>query len=223
MKNDWADGVLVNEKKAIAWLQEDVFKMRIPLTKREKAAHQKKLGKLPEASSSIVWDDSDESMAEFAEKRGLSQDQVLAMYNEFQFDMERDSVIEPEAVAGPQGNLLKWQTIHDSYVSALAELYNVQVAMELNTYPNWRGPGLKALMESERSKQDAISRSQFDDRGAGGVNTGYSEKELLALQVTLLKRAYDTPTVSCPNFCNSRTIFTSSFILQPLHFSHLAC
>jgi hypothetical protein len=53
---------------------------------------------------------------------------------------------ELEAEAGAKEEPLKWTTVN-GYNAAIAELYNYQVSMGLNTAPTFRGATLKALMK----------------------------------------------------------------------------
>jgi hypothetical protein len=151
----------------IFWLKEVVFKMRRQPTKAELKAAQKE---------DVEWGRS----------RGLSEADLHAMLVEDRVDIERDSVEEPDAVAS-EGTLFKASTIYDSYLSALSELHEYQYTMELTREAKFRGVVLKQLMDMRRSQQDQHSRAAFEDRGAGGLNGGYSDSEFLALQAQLLR------------------------------------
>jgi hypothetical protein len=95
--------------------------------------------------------------------------------------------------AGKEGPL-KWQTVN-VYNAAIAELYHYQVSMGLNKAPTFRGATHKPLMKGLSRTQDQRSRDTFQDRGAGGIDSGYSQEEFLQMQDKLLSGAGKAPQV----------------------------
>lgn len=55
-------------------------------------------------------------------------------------------------------------------------------------------------MEIRRTQADQLAREQFEGRGAGGVNSSYTDAEFLRMQLALLKSSVAKPTVSCQPF-----------------------
>jgi hypothetical protein len=90
---------------------------------------------------------------------------------------------------------LKWKTVN-VYNAAIAELYHYQVSMGLNKAPNFRGATHRSLMKGLLRTQGQRSRDAFEDRGAGGIDSGYSQEEFLQMQDKLLSRAKKAPQVS---------------------------
>jgi hypothetical protein len=182
----------VTEKKVCLWLQEVVFQIRKPTSKKK----AKRVGKLPSGSFTpheIVL--TVEDLA-WGEQRGYSRERLLAMLEEDRVDLDVDSVVDPETAEVLECGYLKYDTIYNSYISAIAEMYEFQKSTEMNAHPNFRGAALKALLDSKRSQQDQMGREQFENRGAGGLNSSYSEKDLLKIQRTLLSAVQKRPTVS---------------------------
>jgi hypothetical protein len=195
-KMKWQDGYLVNEKKVCKWLQDEVFNMKKPATKKEQNKHKKALAQhsaegLPVQSIVLNTDD-----IEWGRIRGMNEQELLALLEEDRVDLEVDSVLDPETRATLDGKFLKFDTIYNSYISALAEEYQFQVATEQNHYPNFRGAALKNLLNSRRAEEDSLSRIQFEDRGAGGLNSSYTEADFINIQKALLKSSSERVTVS---------------------------
>jgi hypothetical protein len=59
---------------------------------------------------------------------------------------------ETEGTERP-GTLYKIGTI-DSYLAAIAELYETHRTNGINTHPLWRGPAISGLIQSQRRAQD---------------------------------------------------------------------
>jgi hypothetical protein len=68
--------------------------------------------------------------------------------------------------------------------------------MGLNTAPTFRGAMHKALMKGLLCTQDKRSRDAFEDRGARGIDSSYSQEEFLQMQDKLLLGARKTSQVS---------------------------
>jgi len=49
-------------------------------------------------------------------------------------------------------------------------------------------------MEIRRTQADQLAREQFEDRGAGGVNSSYTDADFLRMQLALLKSSVAKPT-----------------------------
>lgn len=86
------------------------------------------------------------------------------------------------------------------YVAAIAEIYYTQVSLGLNKHPNFRSVGLKTLMKDLMQKQAQKRRDAFEDRGAKGLNTGYTTEQFLHLQDQLLLSAQSSAQVSLYTF-----------------------
>ena len=82
------------------------------------------------------------------------------------------------------------------YNAAIAKLYHHQVSIGLNKALTFRGAAHKALMQGLVRGQEQRSRDTFEDRGAGGVDSGYSQEEFLQMQGLLLQGAKQAPQVS---------------------------
>jgi len=67
--------------------------------------------------------------------------------------------------------------------------------MGLNKAPTFRGSTHKSLMKGLLRLQDQRSRDAFEDRGAGGIDSGYSQEEFLQMQDKLLLGAKNAPQV----------------------------
>jgi hypothetical protein len=185
------------------WLEEVVFKIRKPLTKAERKAFETLrnggaagLVGRPE----ITWSQED---LKWAEEKGMTEADLVSLIEQDRVDLEADSVREPgdsaDLVSG-QGKLLKWDTINNAYLSAIAELQGVQISLGTNKEPPFRGKSLKNVMEIRRTQADQLAREQFEDRGAGGVNSSYTDADFLRMQLALLKSSVAKPTVSCQPF-----------------------
>jgi len=49
-------------------------------------------------------------------------------------------------------------------------------------------------MEIRCTQADQLAHEQFEDRGAGGVNSSYTDADLLRMQLALLKSSVAKPT-----------------------------
>jgi hypothetical protein len=184
----------VREGKVLKFLETVVFKIRKPLTKAQiKEIERKRKGEDP-----IIWEEPviTQDDLEWAKSRAIPEDQYRQLREGDLFNPETDSVVVPDILVDDQGDLLKFHSIYTSYVSALAELYQTQVSLGVNTHPSFRGQGFKNWMETQERKQDSLAREQYADRGAGGINATYTDEEFLRCQVELLKSAGEKHTVS---------------------------
>ena len=86
------------------------------------------------------------------------------------------------ATEGEEGTdrFLKAGTV-DSYIAAVLQLYKVQQALGYNTLRHPRGGVLRDIVRQTKEAQDTRDREAYVDRGAGGLNAGYSEEEFLLL------------------------------------------
>lgn len=64
-----------------------------------------------------------------------------------------------------------------------------QVTKGINKYPNYRGLALSNKIDEIKRGRDQQNRETFRDRGAGGIQDGYSEEELLRLCQDLLNQS----------------------------------
>lgn len=187
----------------IVWLHEVVFKLRKPLTKvqhREKAALKRKLERLgenvdPQAIESPVIEYTPEDL-DWAPSKGISKEELEQVLYEDQFNPEVDSVeVPPVLDEEVDGDLLKWDSINTAYISAVAAIYKRQVSTGKNTHPNFRGVGFNNTMKQQQRKANQLAREQFEDRGANGVNSTYTEEDFLRVNAQLLNQSVDRPMV----------------------------
>lgn len=68
----------------------------------------------------------------WAEEKGMTEADLVGLIEQDRVDLEADSVREPgdyaDLVSG-QGKLLKWDTINNAYLSAVAGLQGVQISL----------------------------------------------------------------------------------------------
>jgi hypothetical protein len=122
--------------------------------------------------------------------KGWDAEHVRSLLKEDRVDLDVDSVELPgDAADGAKGGGLNAHTIDTAYVSAIMELYRVQVSLGLNTHPNPRGAALKGMLDSLKKAEHARKYKEFEDRGKDGVNSTYSDLELIRIQEELLSVA----------------------------------
>jgi len=119
-----------------------------------------------------------------------------------QFDPDIDSVEVPAVLheAEEEGDLLKWDTINTAYISAIAAIYKRQVSLGQNLHPPFRGAGFNNTMKAKRLEADELAREQFEDRGANGANSTYTDEDFLRINQALLKGSGARPSVSYFDF-----------------------
>lgn len=66
----------------------------------------------------------------------------------------------------------------NGYVSALINLYNLQVSYGANSYPHPRGPRLRAVLEHRMRKEFVRKKREYSDQGAGTLLDGYREGDV---------------------------------------------
>jgi hypothetical protein len=81
------------------------------------------------------------------------------------------------------------------YISAIVELYHYQVSIGFNRTPTFRAATHKSLMKGLSRTQNQGSRDTFQARGAGGIDSSYSQEEFLQMQDKLLSGARKAPQV----------------------------
>ncbi|KAH8746702.1 hypothetical protein BGZ57DRAFT_935856 [Hyaloscypha finlandica] len=94
---------------------------------------------------------------------------------------EDEARIEDEEEHGVGGGKLHYRTI-EGYISAVAELYKIQVSLHKTPYPNFRGAAFSGKIESLKIQQDTRDRESFADRGLGGVVDSYTPEEYIRLE-----------------------------------------
>jgi hypothetical protein len=97
---------------------------------------------------------------------------------------------EPQEAQPAQAYKVKTVSV---YVAAVVELYHTQVSLGLNNNPNFRGMALKVLLKDLSRKQAQRRREAFEDRGAKGLNSGYTSEQFLHMQDQLLSGANKSP------------------------------
>jgi hypothetical protein len=128
-------------------------------------------------------------VANMATRLEIPADDIDAMLDDDHVDPERD--VPPELQQpGSEGSAMKWTTV-DTWMSAIAELYNTQKSLGRNKYPNFRGAALNGLLDAYKRGQHARDRDAFEDRGATGITSGYTDDEFLQLNRVLLAGAHE--------------------------------
>ena len=184
-------GALVSEEKLVLWLQDVVLQLRIP----DKPARKRKGDASRPAALRRKRKRGGQALADDLEIKQLADglempleellEELPAMLADDEAAEVREGDIEAEEEASAD-KLLKAGTI-DSYIAAVLQLYKVQQALGHNTNQHPRGGILKDLVRQTKESQHARDREAFVDRGAGGINAGYSDEEFLLLQRHLLK------------------------------------
>ena len=165
---------------------------RKAVTKKAKKAASRRAP--DQMTSAVITLDADELA--WGRANNLSEDAMLALLQEDHVDVDRDSARDRDAAEALAGTLVGNSTV-TNYMSAIAELYSMQVSEGINNNPSWRGPGVKALLKARERQNDAIARENYDDRGAGGLEAGYTNEELRRLNKKLLAGATERPQVCC--------------------------
>ena len=118
-------------------------------------------------------------------------------------EAEEEEEEEEEAAAGAAGSSseekprasLKYETIQ-VYLAAVAELYKQQVTRGVNSHPTFRGAAVDGFLSHLQRSAYKQDRETYQDRGAGGINSGYDGTEFLTMSEQLLKGADKHPQVS---------------------------
>ena len=213
------DGVLVSEEKLVLWLQDVVLQLRIsnkPLGQKRKGdainpavLPRQKRRKGAGIGAGGAPTDCDPQVKQLAEGLEMPVEELLrelpAMLADDRDDGDNgDDGGDRGDEQGQAGadRFLKAGTV-DSYIAAVLQLYKVQQALGHNAYRHPRGGVLKDIVRQTKEAQDARDREAFIDRGIGGTNAGYSDKEFLALQQHLLRSAAKLGP-SYPHFLRTR-------------------
>ena len=178
----------MSEAKVVMWLQEDLFKRRVAVPSKKPRS---RLGKRKRAGTPAATK-ADIGSAELALARQLEipLDDLSAMVADDRGASDESS--EDEDGEGQGGSLLKFSTI-EVYVAAVAELWSVQLSMGLHSHALLRGPALNQELDKRRSQSDQQARQDYADRGAGGLNSGYTDAEFLQMNKLLLAQAAQRP------------------------------
>ncbi len=112
---------------------------------------------------------------------------------------DRDSYVPPASVAAAtaagdvvEGDLLTKSTV-DVYISAVIELWQVQVAHGNKNTENPRSAAVRGFLEQRGRQRNRLNRASYKDCGTEGIQAGYSSAEWLAIQEHLLYSAATTP------------------------------
>jgi Centromere DNA-binding protein complex CBF3 subunit, domain 2 len=84
------------------------------------------------------------------------------------------------------GSLLTKSTI-EAYVSAVIELWRIQVAHGHPNKENPRGAAVRGFIDQRGRMRNKLDRAEFKDRGSDGIQAGYSPEQWLRMQDLLLK------------------------------------
>src|SRR6266536_4094414 len=78
-----------------------------------------------------------------------------------------------------KGAPLKYHTIR-SYVSAIMELYQIQIAQGVNTHPSPRNMTVKGFLRSIRDNVWKTTRERHKDRALNSIIDSYTHKNIFA-------------------------------------------
>ena len=79
------------------------------------------------------------------------------------------------------------------YLAAVAKLYKQQVTRGVNSHPKFRGAALDGFLNHLQRSAYKQHRETYQDRGAGGINSGYDGAEFRTMLEQLLKGADKHP------------------------------
>ncbi|MEA2203145.1 MAG: hypothetical protein QOI89_3920 [Solirubrobacteraceae bacterium] len=189
-RHQFEDGILVSEAKVVMWLQEDLFKRRVavPSKKPRSRLGKRKRAGTPAAAKAEIGS----AELALAAQLEIALDDLPAMVADDRGASGDEQSSEDEDGGGQGGSLLKFSTI-EVYVAAVAELWSVQLSMGLHSHALLRGPALNQELDKRRSQSDQQARQDYADRGAGGLNSGYTDAEFLQMNKLLLVQAAQRP------------------------------
>src|SRR3569833_888053 len=195
----WPDGELVTPDKLAAWLSEDILLRRV----KKLQPKMRYRGRKPPLAPAAAGDTE-------AQVRGLIEAQILAEELHLSLDEavrclreDREDYVPPAAYSaiendddekedGTEGTLYTKNTV-DAYISAVIELWRVQVAHGNRNSENPRGAAVRGFLEQRGRQQAKQERNSYKDCGIDGIQAGYSESEWLAIQKHLLGSAATLP------------------------------
>lgn len=167
--------MLVKEDKVVMFVQEVIAAQRT---------------RVPKAKQVRI----DKEAKEMATRLEIPHEELEAMLDDDRLQPERDLRAEVLGTdASESGSMLKWTTV-DTWMSAIAELYNTQVSLGHNSNPTFRGPALNAELDGWKRSQHQRDQEAFVDRGAIGIMSGYTEEEFVELNRVLLAGCAERPT-----------------------------
>jgi hypothetical protein len=203
------DGVLVSEEKLVLWLQEVVLQLRVPekpTRKRKGDAVNPAVLRQKRRKGNGKGLALDPQVRQLAEGLEMPVEELLeelpAMLADDRAVKAREGGDDEETTTATTDRFLKAGTV-DSYIAAVLQLYKVQQALGHNTLRHPRGGVLRDIVRQTKEAQDTRDREAFIDRGAAGINAGYSDKEFLSLQRHLLKSACQQ-SHTYPHFLRTR-------------------
>jgi hypothetical protein len=140
-----------------------------------------------------------------AEVKSLAEtlDVTLAEAAELLAD-DREGYVPPAALApateeateegeeGAAGSLLVRGTV-DAYVAAIMELWRLQVAHGNGNTDNPRSIAVRGFLEQRSRQRSKLDREAYKDRGADGIQAGYSTDEWERIQHLLLSGTAHMP------------------------------
>jgi len=188
----WPDGELVTPDKLAAWLKEDILLRRVKVPKKRRGHNR---------TEPPLQADEQAALRE-AEALAATLAVPVAEAARILAD-DRESYIPPPTIAaaaaaatatgdGEEGDLYTKGTV-DAYIAAVIELWRVQVAHGGRNTDNPRGAAVRGFLEQRGRQRNQLNRASFKDRGAEGIQAGYSTAEWLAIQEHLLYGAASMP------------------------------
>lgn len=194
----WPDGELVTPDKLAAWLKEDILLRRVkaPAVQRKPRGPGRRGKTAADANAN-----TEAEAAAFAEAQVLAEALKVPLTEAVQLlaDDREDYVppaafapVEEEDKAAVEGTLLTRGTV-DAYVAAVLELWRLQVAHGNHNIENPRGAAVRGFLEQRGRQRGRFDRETFQDRGADGIQAGYSSEEWLRVQAILFSGTAQTP------------------------------
>jgi hypothetical protein len=149
-EKQFSDGCIVENRKLLAFVQQVVMKRRVEKKKRRKATAKKE-----DIEEISVEDEADAAIIDSLQHLDLP---------------------DPEF---HEGAPLKYHTIR-SYVSAIMELYQIQVAQGLNPHLSPRNMAVKGFLRSIRDNVWKATREGHEDRALNSIMDGYTHEDISA-------------------------------------------
>lgn len=190
----WPDGELVTPDKLAAWLKEDILLRRVKVPKKRR-------GRGNGHTEPPLPADEQAALRE-AEALAATLGVPVADAAHILAD-DRESYTLPATVAAAtaagngagdaeEGNLFAKSTV-DAYIAAVIELWHLQVVHGNKNTENPRSAAVRGFLEQRGRQRNRLNRANFKDRGAEGIQAGYSNAEWLAIQEHLLYGVATTP------------------------------
>jgi hypothetical protein len=198
----WPDGELVTPDKLAAWLKEDILLRRVKVPEVQlKRRGGRGVARRRRKTATDADADAEAEAAGLAEAQVLGEVLKVPLTEAVQLLVDdREDYVPPAAFApmaeedkaAVEGTLLTRGTV-DAYVAAVLELWRLQVAHGNPNVENPRGAAVRGFLEQRGRQRGRFDRETFQDRGAEGIQAGYSSEEWLRMQTILLSATAQAP------------------------------